>query len=70
MKKNLSVLGILFMLMLKHPPMPNISIFQKIQIVEVRGFSMKMIALEFFMNSDQHPEMFKSFDIVFCLCQH
>lgn len=41
MKKQLSVLGILFMLMLKHPPMPRLSIFQKISIVEVRGFLLK-----------------------------
>lgn len=50
MRKNLSVLGIMFMLMLKHPPMPTFSIFHRIQIVEVRGISMKRIALEFFIN--------------------
>ncbi|MEI7661931.1 MAG: hypothetical protein WCK34_07035 [Bacteroidota bacterium] len=50
MRKRLSVLGILFMLRLKHPPMPQFSLIQKICIVEVRGFSIKKIALEFFMN--------------------
>jgi len=50
MRKRLSVVGILFMLMLKHPPIPTFSIFQKISIVEVRGFSVKKIALDFFMN--------------------
>jgi len=50
MKKQLSVLGILFMLMLKHPPMPEYSLFRKDFIVEVRSFSLKQIALEFFMN--------------------
>jgi hypothetical protein len=49
-KKNLSVLGILFMLVFKHPPLPEFSLFQKNYIVEVRSFSLKRIALEFFMN--------------------
>ena len=38
------------MLMLKHPPMPEFSLFQKNYIVEVRCFSLKKIALEFFLN--------------------
>jgi hypothetical protein len=50
MKKKLSVLGILCMLMLKHPPMPEFSLFQKNCIAEVRSFSLKQIALQFFMN--------------------
>jgi hypothetical protein len=50
MKKKLSTIGILFMLMMKHPPMPEFSLFQKHNIVEVRCFSLKKIALEFFMN--------------------
>jgi hypothetical protein len=50
MKKTLSGLGILFMLVLKHPPMPQVSIFRKISIVQVRGFSVKQIALQFFIN--------------------
>jgi hypothetical protein len=49
-KKKLSVLGILFMLMLKHPPMPEFSVFHKDYIVEVRCLSLKQIALEFFLN--------------------
>ena len=50
MKKKLSTIGILFMLMLKHPPMPEFALFQKNAIVEVRSFSLKKIALEFFIN--------------------
>jgi hypothetical protein len=50
MKKKLSVLGILLMLVLKHPPMPEFAIFQKVSIVEVRNFSIKQIALQFFIN--------------------
>jgi hypothetical protein len=50
MKKKLSVLGILLMLVLKHPPMPEFAIFQKISIVEVRCFSQKLVALQFFIN--------------------
>jgi hypothetical protein len=50
MKKKISVLGILFMLVLKHPPMPEFAIFQKVSIVEVRNFSIKQIALQFFIN--------------------
>ncbi len=50
MKKKLSTMGILFMLALKSPPMPEFSLFHKHSIVQVRGFSLKKIALEFFMN--------------------
>jgi hypothetical protein len=50
MKKTLSTIGILFMLVMKHPPMPEFSLFRKNYIVEVRCFSLKKIALDFFMN--------------------
>jgi len=50
MKKKLSTIGIMFMLVMKHPPMPEFALFQKNSIVEVRCFSLKKIALEFFMN--------------------
>jgi len=50
MKKKLSGLGILFMLILKHPPMPEYDLFQKTSIVEVRNFSLKQVALRFFLN--------------------
>ncbi|MDP1621322.1 MAG: hypothetical protein Q8M08_03195 [Bacteroidales bacterium] len=50
MKKRLSGLGILFMLMLKHPPMPEFAAFRKDYIVEVRCISLKQIALQFFLN--------------------
>ncbi len=50
MKKKLSGLGILLMLMLKHPPLPEYNLFQKTTIVEVRSYSLKQIALEFFLN--------------------
>jgi len=50
MKKKISGLGILFMLMLKHPPMPEFALFQKVSIVAVRDFSRKRIALQFFIN--------------------
>jgi len=50
MKKKLSELGILFMLALTKPPMPEFALFQKISIVEVRCFSQKQIALQFSIN--------------------
>ncbi|MFH1295790.1 MAG: hypothetical protein ABIJ04_00755 [Bacteroidota bacterium] len=50
MKKKLSGLGILLMLALKNPPMPELALFQKISIVEVRCFSLKRIALQFCIN--------------------
>ena len=50
MKKKLSTFGILCMLVLKHPPMPEFSLFRENHIVEVRCFSLKKIALEFFLN--------------------
>ncbi|MCX6282059.1 MAG: hypothetical protein NTU51_08850 [Bacteroidetes bacterium] len=50
MKKKLSGLGILFMLIIKHPPLPEFSLFRKADIVEVRNHSLKQKALEFFLN--------------------
>jgi hypothetical protein len=50
MKKKLSLLSILFMLMLKHPPIPQFVLFQKNYIVAVRTFSIKQGALQFFLN--------------------
>jgi hypothetical protein len=50
MKKKLSGLGILFMLILKHPPIPEYSLFRKYEIVEVRSYSLKQAALRFFLN--------------------
>jgi hypothetical protein len=50
MKKRLSILGILFMLVLKHPPMPEFAIFRKVSIIAVRGLSRKVIALQFHIN--------------------
>jgi hypothetical protein len=49
-KNKLSVIGILVMLVLKHPPMPEFSLFQKNYVVEVRCFSLKQIALQFCIN--------------------
>ena len=50
LKKKISVMGILVMLMLKHPPMPEFAIFQKVYIVEVHCVSIRQVALQFFMN--------------------
>jgi len=50
MKKKLSGLGILFILLIKHPPMPEFALFRKIDIVSVLGFSRKRIALQFHIN--------------------
>jgi hypothetical protein len=50
MKKTVSVMGILFMLVLKHPPIPEFALFRKNYIVAVRGFSQKRIAMDFFIN--------------------
>jgi len=49
MKKKLSGLGILFMLILKHPPLPEYNLFQKTSIVEVRSYSLKQVALRCFL---------------------
>jgi hypothetical protein len=50
MKKKLSGIGILFMLLLKHPPLPEFNLFHKNHIFEVRIHSLKQIALNFFLN--------------------
>jgi hypothetical protein len=50
MKKKLSGLGILFMLILKHPPLPEYTVFQKSDIVSMRSLSLKQIALQFHLN--------------------
>jgi hypothetical protein len=50
MKKKLSALGILFMLALKNPPMPEFAVFHKIAIVAVHNFSQKKVALQFHLN--------------------
>jgi hypothetical protein len=50
MKKSISTLGILFMLALKNPPMPDFALFQKISIVVVHSFPKKQVALQFHMN--------------------
>jgi len=50
MKKTLSGLGILIMLALKHPPMPEFALFQKVSIVGVRCHSLRQIAMQFFIN--------------------
>jgi len=38
------------MLALKHPPIPEFAIFQKSNIVAVRNFSLKQLALQFQLN--------------------
>jgi len=50
MRKKLSGLGILLMLVLKNPPVPEFAVFQNISIVEVHGFSRRRIALQFCIN--------------------
>jgi hypothetical protein len=49
-KNKLSVLGILVMLVLKHPPIPEFSAFRKNYTIEVQCLSLKQIALQFFIN--------------------
>jgi len=49
-KNKLSVLGILVMLVLKHPPISEFSAFRKNYTIEVQCFSLKQIALQFFIN--------------------
>ena len=38
------------MLILKHPPMPDFAIYQKVDIVEVRTCSLKQVALQYHLN--------------------
>ena len=50
MKRKLTGLGILVMLILRNPPIPQFVVFNNIGIVAVRGFSRKRIALMFHLN--------------------
>lgn len=50
MKKNLSALGILLILMLKYPPLPKYCLFHKIEIVQVCKLSLRQLALQFHSN--------------------
>jgi hypothetical protein len=50
MRKKLSVVGILFILALKTPPLPDFALFQKLSIVEVHSLSKRQIALQFCIN--------------------
>jgi hypothetical protein len=50
MKKKLSALGILLILMLKYPPLPKYSLFHKIEIVQVCKLSIRQLALQFHSN--------------------
>lgn len=50
MKKKLSGIGILCMLILKHPHMPDYNILNKIDIVEVRTCTLQQVAVEFNIN--------------------
>ncbi len=50
MRKKLSVLGILIMLVFKYPPLPRINLFQKIEIVQACKLSIKQLALQFHLN--------------------
>jgi len=48
-KKRISGAGILLMLLVKHPPLPQFSLFTRVTIVETRCFSLKRVALDFFL---------------------
>jgi hypothetical protein len=50
MRKKLSAVGLLFMLALKNPPMPDFAAFRKVPIVWVHNISRKLIALQFWIN--------------------
>jgi len=50
MKKKISVLGILIMLIFKYPPLPKYNLFHKIEIVQVCRLSIRQLALQFHMN--------------------
>jgi hypothetical protein len=50
MRKNLSALGILLLLMLKYPPLPKYNLFHKIEIVQVCKLSIRQLALQFHSN--------------------
>jgi hypothetical protein len=50
MRKKLSVLGILILLILKYPPLPKYSLIHKIEIVQVCSLSIRQLALQFHIN--------------------
>jgi hypothetical protein len=50
MKKKLSGLGILLILIFKYPPLPKYSLFEKIEIVQVCSLSIRQLALQFHLN--------------------
>lgn len=50
MKKKLSLLGILVMLIFRYPPLPKYSLFHKIEIVQICNLSIKQLALQFHIN--------------------
>ncbi len=50
MKKKLSALGLLLILMLKYPSLPKYSLFHKIEIVQDCKLSIKQLALQFHVN--------------------
>jgi hypothetical protein len=50
MKKQLSRLGIVFMLILRHPPVPEFAAFKKNDIVEDKSFSLRQVALQYHLN--------------------
>jgi hypothetical protein len=50
MRKKLTGLGIMFMLVLKSPPIPEFGLFCTHSIVEVIGFSRRRTALQFSVN--------------------
>ncbi len=50
MKKKLSGLGILCMLLFRYPPLPKYTLFHKIEIVQVCRLSLRNLALQFHLN--------------------
>ncbi|HNW76662.1 MAG TPA: hypothetical protein PKJ28_07215 [Bacteroidales bacterium] len=50
MKRKLTGLGILVMLILRNPPIPEFAVFNNISIVAVQSFSRKRLALMFHLN--------------------
>ncbi len=49
-RKGVSGLGILVMLIFRQPPMPEFVLFRRNEIVATRCFSLKKIALDFHIN--------------------
>lgn len=50
MRKKLSIVGILIMLVFKYPPIPKLRLFHKIEIVQTSPFSIRQLALQFHIN--------------------